>query len=157
MNSATFGEDIAVDTETIIRLRRIIGRLARQFNASSTSEGLTPSQASVLGLIVARGPLSLAQLVDLEGLNPTMLSRVVGHLGELELIRRTPDPSDQRAVSVHATPAGTQVNENVKRQRAAIIADCVERLPAEQLTALLAALPALEALSDEVRRTSAAR
>jgi DNA-binding MarR family transcriptional regulator len=143
-----------VDTETIIRLRRIVGRLARQLNTSSTNEGLTPSQASVLGLIVARGPLSLAALAELERLNPTMLSRVVGRLGEQELITREPDPSDARAVSVRSTAKGRKIDANIKKQRAAIVAECVERLPADQLAALEAALPALEALSDEVRTST---
>ena len=69
---------LAMDDDGAIRLRRVIGKLARQLNASSTGAGLTPSQASVLGLIVARGPMSLADLGELEGLNPTMLSRVIG-------------------------------------------------------------------------------
>ncbi|HVX42274.1 MAG TPA: MarR family winged helix-turn-helix transcriptional regulator [Mycobacteriales bacterium] len=143
-----------MDTETIIRLRRIVGRLARQLNTSSTSEGLTPSQASVLGLIVARGPLSLAALTELERLNPTMLSRVVGRLGEQELITREPDPADARAVSVRSTAKGRKIDANIKKQRAAIVGECVERLPADQLAALEAALPALEALSDEVRTST---
>ena len=46
-----------MDDEDVIRLRRTIARLARHFNASSTGEGLTPSQASVLGLIVGAGTL----------------------------------------------------------------------------------------------------
>ena len=38
----------------------------------------------MLGLVVFRGPLSLAELAEsLQGLNPTMLSRVVGRLLEL--------------------------------------------------------------------------
>jgi hypothetical protein len=51
-----------MDDEGAIRLRRVIIKVARQLNASSTGEGLTPSQASVLGLIVARGPMSLPDL-----------------------------------------------------------------------------------------------
>ena len=56
-----------IDEEMAIRLRRVIGKLARQLNASSTGAGLTPSQASVLGLIVARGPLSLVELGQARG------------------------------------------------------------------------------------------
>ena len=37
-----------MDDETVIRLRRVILRLARQLNAASAGEGLTPTQASVL-------------------------------------------------------------------------------------------------------------
>ena len=37
-----------MDDDGVIRLRRVISKLARQLNASSTGAGLTPSQASVL-------------------------------------------------------------------------------------------------------------
>ena len=69
-----------MDNDTVIRLRRVVLKLARQLNAASREEGLTPTQASVLGIATVRGPLSLAELTELEGINPTMLSRVVGAL-----------------------------------------------------------------------------
>ena len=65
-----------------------------QLNSSSTGAGLTPSQASVLGLIVARGPLSLSELSEVERLNPTMLSRVVSKLHGTGSHR--PDPGSGR-------------------------------------------------------------
>src|SRR5260370_27566209 len=105
-----------MDADGVTRLRGVIARLARQLNASSTSEGLTPSQASVLGLVVFRGPLSLDELADLEGLNPTMLSRVVGRLQELELIRRIPAPADLRSASAISTPDGQVGDIPVKAQ-----------------------------------------
>jgi DNA-binding MarR family transcriptional regulator len=136
------------------RLRGVIGRLARQLNASSTAEGLTPSQASVLGLVVFRGPLSLSELADLEGLNPTMLSRVVGRLQELELIRRIPDPADLRSASVTSTEAGQEVDRRVKAQRASVVSECVDQLPAVEQEALSAALPALEALAEALKKST---
>ena len=108
-----------MDDEGAIRLRRVITKLARQLNASSTGAGLTPSQASVLGLIVARGPLGLTDLGELEGINPTMLSRVIGRLVEMDLITRTPDPADMRSVSVVSTPSGRSVDTKIKTRRAA--------------------------------------
>jgi DNA-binding MarR family transcriptional regulator len=85
---------------------RVVLRLARQLNAASREEGLTPTQASVLGITTARGPLSLAELTELEGINPTMLSRVVGKLDSFGLIRRLRDPDDFRAARVEVTPEG---------------------------------------------------
>ena len=143
-----------MDQDGVIRLRRVIGKLARQLNASSTGEGLTPSQASVLGLVVARGQVSLAELAELESLHPTMLSRVVGRLQEMELIRRIPDPADLRSASVGATAAGKRVDQRVKEQRAAIVSQCISRLAAPQETALTNALPALEALAEELRKSA---
>jgi DNA-binding MarR family transcriptional regulator len=143
-----------MDAEGITRLRGVILRLARQLNASSTGAGLTPSQASVLALVVFRGPLSLAELADLEGLNPTMLSRVVGRLLELELVQRIPDPADLRSASVVATPAGREVDQRVKAQRAAVVSSCVDELSGEQEQALSAALPALDALAEALKRST---
>ena len=143
-----------MDADGVTRLRGVIGRLARQLNASSTAEGLTPSQASVLGLVVFRGPLSLSELADLEGLNPTMLSRVVGRLQELELIRRIPDPADLRSASVTSTEAGRAVDGRVKAQRASVVSECVDQLLAEEQEALSAALPALEALAEALKKST---
>jgi len=145
-----------MDADGVTRLRGVIARLARQLNASSTSEGLTPSQASVLALVVGRGPVSLGDLADLEGLNPTMLSRVVGKLQELELIRRIPDPADLRSASVLATSSGRQVDRRVKAQRAAVVSACVDQLSDQEQQALSAGLPALEALAKALRDSARA-
>src|SRR5215469_2762675 len=141
-----------MDDEGAIRLRGVISKLARQLNASSTGEGLTPSQASVLGLIVARGPLGLTELGELEGINPTMLSRVIGRLVEMGLITRTPDPADLRSVSVVSTTAGGRIDKKIKARRAAGLSQCVELLPPDQVAALTEALPALENLADSMRQ-----
>src|SRR5260370_6192682 len=95
-----------VDSDTVIRLRRVVLNLARQLNAASREEGLTPTQASVLGIATMRGPLSLAELTELEGINPTMLSRVIGKLDEFGLSRRLRDPDDFRSARADVAPKG---------------------------------------------------
>jgi len=143
-----------MDDDGAIRLRRVISKLARQLNTSSTGAGLTPSQASVLGLIVARGPLGLAELGDLEGLNPTMLSRVISRLSAMHLIDRIPDPGDLRSASVVSTPGGQDVDEQIKARRAAAVSECLAVLPAAQVAALTNALPALEELAETMRQSA---
>jgi DNA-binding MarR family transcriptional regulator len=145
-----------MDAELVARLRGVIARLARQFNDTSTGEGLTPTQYSVLTLVRVRGPLGLAELTELEGLNPTMLSRIVKVLDERGLIRRMPDPSDMRAARVDVTPAGEQVHERVRQQRTQVLSECLERLPPVTAELLLAAVPAMEALAEEVKAPSRA-
>ncbi len=145
-----------MDDEGAIRLRRVIVKVARQLNASSTGEGLTPSQASVLGLIVARGPMSLPDLGELEGINPTMLSRVIGRLVDMDLIDRIPDPADLRSVSVVSTAAGRRVDQQIKARRAAAVSQCLELLPAADVSALTRALPALENLAETMRQAGQA-
>jgi DNA-binding MarR family transcriptional regulator len=146
-----------MDDDAAIRLRRVIVKLARQLNASSTGAGLTPSQASALGLIVARGPLGLGELAEIEGLNPTMLSRVIGKLQSMGLIDRVRDPDDLRSVTVVSSAAGRQVDKQIKARRAAAISQWLELLGSDQVAALTAALPALEELADTMRSDRIAR
>jgi DNA-binding MarR family transcriptional regulator len=145
-----------MDDDGAIRLRRVITRLARQLNASSTGAGLTPSQASVLALIVARGPLGLAELGELEGLNPTMLSRVIGRLQSMGLIDRIPDPADLRSASVVSSAAGRRVDQQIKARRAEELSRCLQQLQAAHVATLTEALPALEELAETMRRSGRA-
>ena len=138
----------AMDADNVIRLRRMVLGLARRLNAASVGEGLTPAQASVLAVVVNRGPLGLAELSEIEGLNPTMLSRVVGKLDSFGLVRRRRDPDDYRAARVEVTPDGEEAWRLISAERTEIISECVVSLPAEQEAALVAALPALESLSE---------
>jgi DNA-binding MarR family transcriptional regulator len=140
-----------MDADGAIRLRRVIAKLARQLNTSATGAGLTPSQASVLGLIVARGPLGLPELGDLEGLNPTMLSRVISRLTTMGLIDRIPDPEDLRSASVITTEAGREVDQQIKARRAAAVSRCMDMLPPDRAAAVTDALPALEELAETLR------
>jgi DNA-binding MarR family transcriptional regulator len=143
--------EIVMDAELVVRLRGVIPRLARQFNETSTGADLTPTQYSVLALVRVRGPLGLAELTELEGLNPTMLSRIVKVLDERGLIRRLPDPSDMRAARVEVTPEGARLHEQVREQRTQVLSEWLERLPAETAEQLLAAVPAMEALAEAVK------
>jgi DNA-binding MarR family transcriptional regulator len=137
----------AFDNDAAARLRRVIGKLARSMNESASSEELTPTQASVLGVVVARGPIRISAVAELEGVNPTMLSRVMGVLEQKGLIQRSSDTADQRGVVAEATADGRDKSRRIMERRTAILLDVVEHLPADTSAALLAALPALEELT----------
>lgn len=140
-----------VDMEVVVQLRGVIAKLSRRLNASATHQGLTPSQASALGLISWRETVSLAELTELEGLNPTMVSRIVGRLDELELIRRTPNPQDLRSALVEITPTGRALNERIRAERGSVVATCLDQLPDTDRTAIAAALPALGRLAEQLK------
>jgi DNA-binding MarR family transcriptional regulator len=139
-----------MDEEEVTRLRRAVGRLTRALNAAATSEGLTPTQASVLALVASRGPLALGTLIELEQLNPTMLSRVIGKLDTAGLITRATDATDQRSVRVEITTAGWDTSRRVTNRRSALVSECVDHLPPDQAAALRRGVPALEALADQL-------
>lgn len=138
---------LTIDVESVARLRASIGRLARQMRISATDAGLTPTQMSVLNTVVRQGPLRLAELTAIEGVNPTMLSRIVGKLEDTGLITRLTDAVDRRVVTVEVTKAGRRTQERVRDDRNRTLTTLLESLPPEQAEAVLAALPALEALS----------
>jgi DNA-binding MarR family transcriptional regulator len=140
-----------MDTELVARLRAVIGRLARMLNETSTGQGLTPTQYSVLALVRARGPLGLTELTELEGINPTMLSRVVKVLDERGLVRRMPHPDDLRAARVAVTPAGEQVHDLVREHRTRALVAALGQLPDDTTAELLATVPALEDLAETLR------
>ncbi len=97
------------------------------------------------------GPLRLSDLAELEALNPTMLSRIVGQLCDAGLIRRTADPGDRRAALVEATAAGRRLRERIHRERTRALATYVQELDERQREALWTALPALEELAERMR------
>lgn len=140
--------DPELDTESAERLRRVVNKLARYLNADATAEGLTPTQASVLGIVAGRGPIALAEIVDAEGLNPTMLSRVVTRLSEMGLVARETAANDQRVITVSATPSGRDLHQRLKDGRAASVARLASRLDPAMRQQVAESLPAFEALAD---------
>jgi DNA-binding MarR family transcriptional regulator len=105
----------------------------------------------VLVLVRNKGPLGLTELAELEGLNPTMLSRVVKALDERGLVRRMPDPVDARAARLAATAEGENVHDRVRAERTKVVADCIDRLPPETAAMLAASVPTLEALAEALK------
>jgi DNA-binding MarR family transcriptional regulator len=147
-DAAQMGSQVAaVDNDEVARLRATIGRLSRRLRAAQAAAGLTPTQLSVLFAVHRSGPYRLAALAEQEGLNPTLLSRVVARLVEQGLLRRAADPADRRAAVVQTTAPGRRLCERLRRERNDALGRTVARLPAADRQALVAALPALESLA----------
>jgi DNA-binding MarR family transcriptional regulator len=141
-----------VDKDSAARLHDSVARLARRFNVSATQQGLSPTQASILGLIVTKGPIALPDLVRIEGVHPTMLSRVVSKLVDAGLIHRFADPADLRSILVKATRNGVAVRRRISAERAAVVQACVAGLSPDEASMLERALSALEALTAKTER-----
>ena len=137
------------ETETAQRLRAALGRLARLLRPTEAgiAAGLTPTRVAVLLNVVRTGPVRLSEIAEQEGLNPTLLSRTVGHLMDDGLVKRTTDPSDRRSAWVEATADGRRLAQRIRRQRTAAVEVALARLDADDRRALEGALPALERLA----------
>jgi DNA-binding MarR family transcriptional regulator len=141
-----------VELEVPARLRAVIGKLSKRLSASARGSGLTQTQLSALGVIARSGPIRMSELAEIENVNPTMLSRVVAHLDEAGLVRRRQDSEDRRAALVEVTAAGRRTHDRLRAERGRVLATGLAALPPADRELVEAALPALEALVDAVRR-----
>ena len=142
----------AFDTETTPRLRAVIGRLSRRLRptAAAVAAGLTPTKISVLLHVARAGQIRLSDLSDAEGINPTMMSRVIAELTEAGLVERVSDPSDRRAALVEATAAGRKLADRIRRERTDALNLALEGLDERERSQIEAALPALERLAEQL-------
>ncbi len=101
--------------------------------------------------VVREGPIRLSALAESEGLNPTMLSRVIADLVDGGLLSRTCDDGDRRAAWARATPAGEQLAQRMRRERTDALSGALDALPRADRRRLEQALPALEALAEALR------
>jgi DNA-binding MarR family transcriptional regulator len=90
--------------------------------------------------------MPLAAIAEEEGLNPTMLSRIIGTLESKGLVERLRAPEDKRAVTVAATPEGARLQERIRDERVGTILDAAALLSPNQRKAINSSLEALEAL-----------
>jgi DNA-binding MarR family transcriptional regulator len=152
-SSAPPNEQLSVDSP--VRLRAVVGKLARRLRPTVAGRGLTPTRISVLATVVRNGPLRISELATIEGLNPTMLSRVIAELSDSGLLRRLPDPDDRRAALVDATPVGRRLQDRIRRERNDVLSVQLARLSGEQQRALARALPVLEELAELLKERRA--
>lgn len=139
-----------VDPEDdIARLHHALGRSSRLLRENA-SGGLTPTQLAVLGALLRHGPRQLTELAAAERINPTLLSRVVGRLEEAGLVRRDAQEQDRRAYVVSITEQGSDLASTLRQERREELAAVMGGLEPQHVTALRAAIPALEALADQL-------
>ena len=140
------------DDEDVARLRIALAKIARLVDRQVSDDGLTRTQLSVLGTVARLDTVPISELADIEGLNPTMLSRLVGKLEVAGLVTRATDETDRRAVQVRITKAGTALHLRRRRERTKLFAERLELLTEERARRLLQALPALEDLAEQMRQ-----
>jgi DNA-binding MarR family transcriptional regulator len=131
----------------VTRLRVAIARVSRRLRSHDLA-GLTPTQLSALATVESAGPLRLGDLAAAERIAPSTLTRLVTALEELGYVQRCAVPGDARASTLSITSCGHAALERIRQETTVVLAHSLRTLPADQLTALAAALPALERLAD---------
>lgn len=153
--SATTGSGSVADLEEAAQLRTVLLKLGRRLRAIGAVGDLTPAEQSALGAVVRRGPLRASELAGIEGLNPTMVSRVLGRLEHDGWVRRFEDEDDRRVVKVESTALGRRLHERLRTERALVLVELLDELPDAKRRVILRALPALEDLAEVIARRRA--
>jgi DNA-binding MarR family transcriptional regulator len=128
-------------------VRVVVSRIRRRLLEVADADDLTPGQASVLARI-GRGDVTTASaLATAEHVRPQSMAVTLGHLEQMGLITRTPDPLDGRRQIVELTAAGRQRFEGARQARDEWLATSFETAFTEdERQAIIAAMALLERL-----------
>jgi DNA-binding MarR family transcriptional regulator len=127
--------------DTFERLFALLRRLNPPQDVSLTA-------ASTLRTLERDGPHRLSGLAAKEGVTQPAMTQVVSRLERDALAERDTDPADGRVVLVRITAAGRDLLRHRRQTRAARLAVLMDALAPEDRAAIMAALPALDRLSD---------
>lgn len=104
---------------------------------------LSLTSVSTLAALDRRGACRITELASLQGVAQPSMTALVGSLEQAGLVQRDPDPTDRRAVLVSLTPSGRSYLATRRRGGAERLSTLIGRLPADDVAALSAAVPAL--------------
>jgi DNA-binding MarR family transcriptional regulator len=140
------------ELETAQHLRSVVGRLWRLLRSTEAGSrhGLTPTASGVLLLVASHGPIRLAEVGELEELNPTLLSRTIAGLMAADLVERKVDANDRRSAWVNATPTGKDIAGSIRRERTEAVLAALDRLDGADRARVGNALFALQELSEHL-------
>jgi DNA-binding MarR family transcriptional regulator len=126
-------------------LERRVARLTQLLRAHAHA---SRSVAALLTLrrLDERGPMRITELAAAELVAQPTMTGLVQRLEHEGLVERGPDPDDARAVRVAITDAGRDQLAGVRRDRARVLQQRIDRLDDDARAALAAALPVLDDL-----------
>ena len=132
-------------------MRISVSRLARRLRAERQSEGLEPdlsdTQLAALAALERHSAMTPGELADHEKVQPPSMTRVITVLEERGLVMRAPHATDRRQVVLTVTDYGREVVQQSRKLREAWLAKRLRELTPQERSALRAAAPVLEKLS----------
>jgi DNA-binding MarR family transcriptional regulator len=114
------------------RLHSTAIHLLRQVRVQDLASGLAPARLSALSVLVFGGAMSLNELARAEQVRPPTMSRIVDALESENLVRRTVNQQDRRAVVLEATETGTAILGQGRKRRVKFLAKHLSRLSEEE-------------------------
>ena len=99
------------------RLHSAAIHLLRRLRVEDKAMGLTAPRASVLSVLVFRGPVTMSALAEAEQVRRPTITRLIDGLERRGLVRRVSDPTDGRVQLVEATAAGKRLLQRGRARR----------------------------------------
>lgn len=128
---ATVGTPIEVASKLRVALMRMVRRLKRETDGRHSM-----SVIAALGSLNSRGPLTLSEWAEAEGVSRPSMTVLAGSLLNQNLIAKESDPSDGRLVRAHITQVGARVLEQSRTRRNAYLAKRLTALGSDELRIL---------------------
>lgn len=144
---ARAGVDAWMLTDIVTRLRRV---LRASIRSDYPWESLPMAQVEGLQRLRAEPGLRINDLAARHRLASNTVSLLVRQMVVAELLTRTTDPDDRRAVRLNLTATGLQVRANWRQAHERRVDAAMNRLDADDRGLLVAALPALSRLVDQL-------
>jgi len=144
--------DAWVLTDVVTRLRRV---LRTSIRSDYPWETLPMAQIEILQRLHTEPGLRINDLAERHRLANNTVSVLVQQLVVAGLVARAPDPTDRRAVRLDLTDDGARMLAEWRQAHERRFDAALDRLTVADRTALVAALPALSRLVDELERTEA--
>jgi DNA-binding MarR family transcriptional regulator len=135
--------------EAVLTACRTLVALA-EASGGPAADDTTPAQYRALAMLVARGPLRMADLARALDASAPAAGRLCDRLLRKGLIQRCRAPADRREVWVSVTAAGIAAVDGPTARGRALLAEILGRLTPEQQSAVAGALRALTTAAREV-------
>jgi len=136
-------------TELANRLRPVLLKLSRELRREVHALGVTGGQVSLLIQIRKDPGVGVRELAARERMSPAGMSGHIDRLEQAGLAERTRHSTDRRRQGLTVTAAGERVLRSVRSRRTAWLSTRLDRLSAEELSALDAAIEPLLQLLEE--------
>ena len=147
-NVTTADESLDEITDALMTASRLLVAISAR-SIGQVDETITIPQFRTLVILASRGPINLATLAGLLGVQPSATGRMVDRLVAAGLIDRLPHPTSRRELLAALTKRGREVVRRVTVHRRAEIADIVEKMPPPERHGLVRALTAFTAAGGE--------
>jgi DNA-binding MarR family transcriptional regulator len=147
-NAAATDESLDAITDSLLTASRLLVAISAH-SIAQVDETITIPQFRTLVILSSRGPMNLATLAGLLGVQPSATGRMVDRLVGAGLIDRLPHPSSRRELLAALTTRGRSVVRQVTAQRRTEIARIVEKMPPPERHGLVRALTAFTAAGGE--------